>query len=354
MRQARWSGFVCSLLMLALLAPGYSQAATQAQIDAARIKALAWMFQNQNADGSWSDIEGARMYATGNAIHVLTGLNLKGFSFAKAVAWMGNTDAVSTDSLISKIRSLAYNSLSYEKEKQQWLAQRSVDASWGAYPKYQLAPTDTGKSITMALEMSYQNEDASFFDDLRTTVYCDLIPARLASSGWSERLFDGVSARSSSRQASIMASSQVLISFAYLYFQQGWDSNSCVRDSQTRSLLTSFNNGAGWLLGQQKADGGFGLGASSTVVESAQAYSLFRLVLASNHAANVNVINYFVNSQNATGSWNNNAADTSAVLVALGAPATALVDTDKDGIPDAVESILGTNPSVPDRDFLTN
>ena len=61
-----------------------------------------------------------------------------------------------------------------------------------------------------------------------------------------------------------------------------------------------------------------------------------------------NALGYLVSQQQTDGSWGGNAFLTALALQALPAPTAALADTDGDGIPDAVEAVIGTNAGVAD------
>jgi hypothetical protein len=108
-----------------------------------------------------------------------------------------------------------------------------------------------------------------------------------------------------------------------------------------------------WLLTQRNSDGGFGSSGVSAILETALVYQ----VLAANRPgdpATGAALDFLVSHQTANGTWGGEALQTAATVNALPAPATSLIDTDKDGIPDALEVILGTNPNVPDSRYLAD
>jgi len=108
-------------------------------------------------------------------------------------------------------------------------------------------------------------------------------------------------------------------------------------------LGTAIANGIAWLKTQQNPDGGFGAEGSSAY-ETALAYiAMANVDLSSTEAQNA--LNHVNTSQQANGSWNDNAYDTAVSLWALW---TSLreIDTDTDGTPD----ILDNCPDVPNSD----
>src|SRR5438876_772714 len=64
-------------------------------------------------------------------------------------------------------------------------------------------------------------------------------------------------------------------------------------------------------------------------------------------------LDFLIARQGADGTWSGDALDTAYVLKVFPRPALPLVDTDKDGIPDVVETLLGTDPKVADSRWLT-
>jgi len=65
-------------------------------------------------------------------------------------------------------------------------------------------------------------------------------------------------------------------------------------------------------------------------------------------AALANAQDFLINKQQADGSWGGDPLQTALALQALPAPSATLSDMDRDGAPDVVEAILGTNPLVAD------
>lgn len=70
---------VCACMGWLLLPVGLpvAEAATTAQMDAARNKALAWMLQTQNGDGSWRNAAGTEVLATTAALDALSKAGVK-------------------------------------------------------------------------------------------------------------------------------------------------------------------------------------------------------------------------------------------------------------------------------------
>jgi hypothetical protein len=120
--------------------------------------------------------------------------------------------------------------------------------------------------------------------------------------------------------------------------------------------LSAINNGKAYLLTKKNADGGFGPGGTSSVIETALAYLVLRTLNPSDPDAAA-ALNFLLTRQDSSptlshGSWGAEPFQTALVLSALPTPSTPPVDTDNDGIPDGVEIRLGSNPSVGDSDIV--
>ncbi|MBI3772985.1 MAG: hypothetical protein HY272_09835 [Gammaproteobacteria bacterium] len=115
-------------------------------------------------------------------------------------------------------------------------------------------------------------------------------------------------------------------------------------------------------MAKKNADNGYGDNGSSGVLETALVLRAFKAA----DPANVNAptaIDYLIAQQAADGSWRGDALQTAEALMALAAPTTAvtqrpsatvITDTDKDGVPDAVETLLGMNANLADSRVLAD
>ena len=105
--------------------------------------------------------------------------------------------------------------------------------------------------------------------------------------------------------------------------------------TDSQDLDSVVDGGFAWLNGQQNSDGGFGI-SGSTVYETAVGYiALSGKNLLSTESQNA--LAWIIAAQNSDGSWNNQAYDTAAAMLALYASLKE-TDADNDGIPDAVDN----------------
>jgi hypothetical protein len=95
------------MITLCLFISAQAHAWTQAQIDDARARGLAWLMNHQLGDGSWQAAPGIEVQSTAAALEALTNAGIyTGYSFGAAVSWLMNADAPSVDSLSRKIIAL--------------------------------------------------------------------------------------------------------------------------------------------------------------------------------------------------------------------------------------------------------
>jgi hypothetical protein len=148
---------------------------------------------------------------------------------------------------------------------------------------------------------------------------------------------------------SILPTSYMLIELKAIMDATGWNASSC---NGSYSIQTALDNGVTWLLSKRNADGGFGDSGTSGVLETVLAYQALKVLRPAAPETGA-ALDYLLGTQNASdGSWRGEALQTAMVVKSLPPPNTPMADTDGDGIPDAVEALMGTNSGVNDSRAL--
>lgn len=323
-------------------------AATQAQIDNARAKGIAYLIQTQKGDGSFATAPGLEVQSTGAAMEALANAGMKSSqTYSRATAWLLNTDPSSIDAQARKIVALKTAGVVLTPMLDKLLPQKSISgrAIWGAYENFDTSFPDTPLvwNAIRAAGYTYTNQ----VNELANAVYCEVLPAQRADGGWP------FVKPLSTTPANVTASA--LLPAAYLVRElqavraaYGWDSNTC---GISYSLVSAINNGVTYLLSKNNpSDGGFGEGGVSNPLETALAYRAIQAVFPT-HAVLGPAQTYLVNTQQSNGAWSN-ALTTGLVLNTFAA--ITLADTDKDGLPDVVEPLLFTNVGTPDSRGFVN
>lgn len=363
--------------------------ATPAQIDSARNKALAWLITHQQADGSWRDAPGGEVVATSSALQALRGVGIiKSYPYSKGVAWLSNTDVASTDSLARKIVTLSAAGVDISPYAKQLLAWKNstLQATWGAYDHLGTSFPDTTQAIS-ALRLSgysYPGQQA----ELERSVFCHILWTQSLDGGWGYAVRpEGSPVLSPTAMLPTAEALKELVAIRATHnasIPPNWDDGAashCVESKVVynnttkvfdpyvpRNLTNSIGGATNGILYLKNTDGGFrnsGSSGASTVLATALATSALNTVQPPG-TVNVStsitsptlsaVVDYFisVNPPAVDGSWGGSALQTALVLALLPLPSTPLVDTDNDGIPDAVETLLGTNALVFDSRYLAN
>jgi chitodextrinase len=309
--------------------------ATQQQIDTARAKGLAWLIQNQNGDGSWKLSSGLKIQPTSAVLEAFLNAGIKrGYPYAAGVSWLGNAEALNTDSLARQASTLyrcggnvdilmnRLNSMVHPASK-----------SWGAYSKYYGSFPDTSLAVDAAVRTN-----SSAISYLSTSAYFVTGTQIANNNGWPYSPSDSVVG-----QNRLIPTLYNIIALShYKKLSSGVDGN--------------ISRAVTWLTTQQKGDGGFAddpNANSGNVYETALAYlALNEAKLAGNGVASTtstamnSAQNFLIANQQANGGWGTDPLQTALALQTL--PVVTLADTDYDGVPDVVETILGTNPYVVD------
>lgn len=363
-----------------------THAATTAQIESARNRGLAWLISHQQVDGGWKDAPGGEVAATSQVLAALRGAGIvKGFPYVKGLTWLGNVDAGSVDSLTRKITALKAAGMDvslYVNQLMQW-RNASNHTSWGAYDRFTTSFPDTPLALRALRDANYSYPGMA--DEIKRTVFCDIVwsqglnfaPLSATTGGWSyigwPEALDAYTPVSLVRQAIYPTVINTFELLAQRTAYPAWDvAGQTCDESRTISgtawvaptfstwgpLTTAINNGFTYVNnlrntgGAANNIGGFGANGVSVVMDTAFASYLY----APASVVGLGIQDYFLNNQLPDGSWSGNTFLTAAVIGALAAalPSPTLVDTDSDGIPDAIEALLGTNPLIFDSRYLAN
>jgi hypothetical protein len=343
--------------------PSLASTATQLQVDQAWNKGVAWLMLNQHGDGGWSSTlldgnttrQGLGMQATSAAVDALASMGLKGgYTYMGGVAWLGNAEPASVDALARQILGLKASGSNLGAYGTRLTAARNSQNLWGAYARYERSVMDTALGLRAMLDVNAAYAEANENG-------CALLAAQHKTApdyGWSHAIL--VTGMPAGQKSSTIAATAHAV-LALKRWAGSVPSMACSTGTYTFSTL--FNNAVSWLLTKKNADSGFGDNGTSSVLESALALAMLKAVAPSN-AATATTLNYLIAQQAADGSWGMaDALQTAETLSALAAASTVTgqrpsdavaMDTDKDGVPDDAEVILGTNPATTDSRYLAD
>jgi hypothetical protein len=350
MGKTRLIGFCIALVGIAA-----SQSAwpvSLVEIDAARVKGLAYLFKAQKGDGSWFTHDSLKVQTTATALEALTNAGIRsGKTYGAAGAWLANTETASIDSTARKIAALAGTGMNMKPHAQALLAFRTLSDRqvWGAYPQYGMSFPDTPLAIAAIRSSGYSY--AGQANEVGNAVACEILPSQRAGGGWSYTRAATLEPTGIGSSA-LMPSAITLLEIATLKTINGWASISCSGGS-SYNLSTILNSGVAYLLTKQNADNGFGENGVSTPLQTALAYLAIQAVNAG-HPAIPLAQDYLLTGagqQSPDGSWSGDPLATALVLKTFPTLSTnALIDGDQDGVPDVIEVALnnGTSPTQAD------
>lgn len=335
----------CALIVILLGMGMNADAATTAQIDSARANGLRWLFQHQTPDGSWKSGLGSEIAATSEALEAIRNAGLSNYPYHKAISWLSNTEMASVDSLARATQVLWAAGMRDDSRQKRLVAWKNnaTRATWGAYERYMTSFPDTPMALAAlrASGYSYTNQQT----EIQNAVYCDLLPAQRTGGAWSYTA-SKTNEPTSLGNGSILPTSYILLELKAIKDATGWDSKSAC--GATYSIQTALNNGVAWLISKRNADGGFGDSGTSGILETALAYQALKL-LSPADSATTEALDFLLSKQNsADGGWEGEALQTALTLKLLPSPSVPLADADWDGIPDAVEVLMGSNAGVND------
>lgn len=346
-------------LLMGLLLPVMALA----DADSARNKGVAWLIKQQRGDGSWANANGdLGIQATAAALLALKNGGLaKSPTFGAASSWLANADTDSIDSIARKVEALGAvgmpASAQTEADRLYGLRSLGTSATWGGYGGSGVDYLDTALGLT-ALRIG----DAAYGGKAGTTLlgaYCDLATARISvaagKQAWpATRAVTGQSAGQG--RPSVVATALLLNELRGMQKAVSTTFSSATCSSTSYSFATLQAEAQAWLLDQQNPDGGFGeqrtdgSKGNSSVLVTALVYRALNGQATPPQPQTGNAQTWLLAQQDAaTGNWHGDPLVTAQVLSVLPAAAGAqLADADHDGVPDAVEALLGSNAAVAD------
>ena len=293
--------------------------------------------QHQNGDGSWGTVKGLGAQATSTALDAYLNAGIRtGRSYNAALGNLGNAQPGSIDALSRYVRTLNRSGNDVSQATTQLTAARNATLSWGSLPGYGATSADTALALLALLDAN----PGYTSNDVANALCNSTLPAQRSDGGWSY-LAKGGSAPVTTTSSAILPSAYSILLLQKISTTR-FTGVTCGATPYTFSTVIS--NGINFLLTKKNADNGFGENGSSGVLETALAYLAIQSANAAN-AALAPAQDYLI-AQQLNGGWANDPLQTALALQTL--PLTTLADLDKDGIPDVVETVLGTNPAVAD------
>ena len=356
MNISNYKGVKCKLKLLActfliglLFVGPNAQSATQVEIDASRVNVIAWLITSQKGDGSWRGTEGSTIQSTSAAVQALYNAGVTDFSYSRGLGWLANTEALNVDALSRQIIAMSNAGMDTQEKLETLLAWRNRESSWGAYDKYSTSFPDT--SLASSAIRSDSITFATETNDLLNAI-CEIVEAQKTGNAstagsWSYTPALNTSLASSASGAVLPTAYNLLEISAYV--DLGYTSRNC--DGTIYDFNTVINSGVNWLLTQRLniADGSFGDDGVSSVLDTALAYLAISEIAPSDPSL-MTAQDFIINTQSTNGSWSDDVLV--SAIVATTFPSAVLTDTDDDGLPDAVELNLGTDPTVDDSRFF--
>lgn len=354
---------------LALVLSAKAEAATQAQIDTAWNKGVAWLMANQHGDGGWSstvqdgnvDRQRLGLQATGAVIEAFTSYGLKkSYSYAAAVSWIAAAEPAAVDGLARQVLALSIASQDVSSAATRLAGWRNERKGWGTFPQHGSGLPDVAlgaRALLQAQGAAYTNADLN-------AALCELLPAQRPNPSflWPYAIPTVPLAPANQTSAAIIPSVHGILALS-----QALARSATVACPVSYTLGTVIQNAITGLIAKRNAaDGGFGDNGTSMPLETALVLRALK-VASPSHSAAPTAIDYLLAQQGTDGSWGGGDPLTTAeVLLALGAPTSTgtqtpssavTTDTDGDGIPNGVENqplmqSMGANSAVANGRFL--
>lgn len=341
-----------------------------ADVNQMRSTALGWLVLQQKGDGSFPSPAGLEHQATAAAAEAMKAGGLSASpSYARAISWLANHAAISTDSRARQGMALANAGRDVSALAATLVSERdgvakyqgtnySGFAIWGPYAGYANSTVDTVLALGLLREAGYAYSASG--NEFVQTIECWVLPNRLTASPWTNSWPHAPAQNNQPAGAatgSTLATALVVYELKQSLLSGRFTVSYC---GGSAGVETATANAKTWLIAQANGDGGIAqrradtgaLEASNPILTALTVRALSLYANAGDSAASAAVINaqnWLDTIQQANGSWAGDPFVTARVLAALPVASGAqAVDSDLDGLTDVVEDELGTNKNVAD------
>lgn len=357
----RWAapeapGFAVSVVLATLVA--FAAPTARADTNSARSLGVAWLLKQQRGDGAWvaSDLGngGLPVQTTSVALLALKNAGLsRSPSFAASLAYLSNADVDSVDSSARKSQALAIARASQgaQVEVDHLYGLRNWTTTWSGYGGNATDVVDTALGLR-ALRTADTNYLSKLDSALPMTV-CTLLGGVISPPSGGLAMPAAVT---TSQRPSVLATALMLEEFELIRQLRPSVGYNCA--GRVWQLADAVNGLQTWLLAQQNGDGGFselrqdGSRGASSVMLSASAYHSLSVLASPSQGAQgamASALNWLLGQQQSNGAWRGDALVTAYALASLPAATGAqLVDSEHNGLTDAVEAALTGSPTQAD------
>ncbi|MBL4674281.1 MAG: terpene cyclase/mutase family protein, partial [Arenicella sp.] len=251
-------------------------------------KAISWLLEQQNDDGSWSDRDSTRVRDSARVLQTFIRLGVELDAQVSAKEWFEILEPENADSLARQLLAVVEKSPQQGREIAEALqANQNSDGGWGLTQGLGSSVIDSGLALC-----SLSNQTQGVASDVLGEAFKFIADAQNLDGGW------GVTNKSPS---SVSTTARVLIALSCAEMQL---------DINKQDLALS------WLLAQKKIDGGFGDQASSAH-ESAEVMLAFISVQRPEQLAIEELTTFIVSQQSSLGDWSGSVYQTALVIDAL-------------------------------------